>query len=340
MACRTTTALFLIGILTACGRQGTQQAIPIQQSPPLQITATTAVHYLDNTGCVDFPSGDYWNRRVDGASVSSSSAAQIAYAYSHESAAPNLNAHYTYEVVSPSATLYHVSSTSYHKIPANAESPALGGWPVSSAMNGMLTTTDKVSIILQQTSSPSDCRGWNGYGFTGSGTTYSAYTGDHVEMNKNMPAETCNGAASLCGEDLEGDLTYYELNANTGNSPSTVTHPILHAIHTEFPCALAGTCGTSNTYSFNHSFNCRTSCARLRLRAGLVARPTDPNAAALYDALVHYGVDTSETGCCWGFYTMVRTGSSGYPTTIPSAVSSFASKLRLNDFEVLANGTW
>jgi len=193
---------------------------------------------------------------------------------------------------------------------------------------------------LQKTNAPSDCRGWDGYAFSGSGTSWSGYSGDHVEMNQNMPAETCNGVASLCGEDLEGDLTYYELNANSGNAAGVVTRPILHAIHTEFPCSVAGTCGNAPNYAFNRSFNCRTSCARLRLNTSKIARPSDPNAAALYDAMAHYGLDTSENGCCWGFYTLWRADDPGYPSTIPSAVSSFIKTLRVTDFQVLSNGSW
>ncbi len=343
-------ALFVAGMLTACGGGGTQALPPpsvsvpeLEPTPaPIQFTTntTSTIHYLDTTGCQDFPSTDYWNRRVDVATVSSHSSSEISYAYSQYPYAPGFNSHYKYEVVSASARLYSIYSTSYHKIPANDESPWLGGWPIPSDMSTLLDTMDKVSVFLQVTSPPSDCRGWDGYEFTGSSTSYKAYSGDHVEMNKNMPPETCNGVASLCGEDLEGDLTFYELNANTGNPSGTVTHPILHAIHTEYPCSIAGTCGNPKTYSFNQTYNCRTSCARIRLRKALVARPSDPNAAALYDAMVHFGLDTSESGCCWGFYTMVRADYSGYPTSIPTAVSSFISHLRLNDFEVLTNGSW
>lgn len=305
-------------------------------------SAPAGVHYLDDTGCQDFPANDYWNRRIDSASVSASSAAQINWAASQSgsSGAPNFNAHYDYEVVSPTLTQHAVSSTSSHKVPANYESPAQSGWPIPSDMGTLQPTGDRVSVLLQKTNAPSDCRGWDGYAFSGSGTSWSAYSGDHVEMNQNMPPETCNGVASLCGEDLEGDLTYYELNANSGNAAGVVTRPILHAIHTEFPCSVAGTCGNAPTYAFNRSFNCRTSCARLRLKTSKIARPSDPNAAALYDAMAHYGIDTSENGCCWGFYTLWRAGDPGYPSTIPSAVSSFIKTLRVTDFEVLSNGSW
>jgi hypothetical protein len=294
---------------------------------------------LDNTGCQDFPRSDYWNRPVDNARVASTSPAEISYAYGQYRGAPVLTAPFKYEVLPVGSALYQVDPTGAHHIPANLQM-TLKGWPIPSNMGSLLGTSDKVSVFLQPTSPPSDCRGWDGYNFSGWGTNYSAFSGDHIELNRNMPAETCNGVASLCGEDLEGDLTYRELNANSGNSRGNVTHPILHAIHAEFPCALAGTCGWANRYSFNQRYSCATSCARIRLRKTMVARPADPNAAALYDALVHYGLDTSENGCCWTFYTMIRANDSGYPTSIPKAVSSFMSTLHLNDFEVLANGSW
>ncbi len=311
-------------------------------SPTATPAANASVHYFDTTGCQDFPANDYWNRSIDSASLSSNSSAEINWAASQSgsSGAPNFNAHYDYEVVSTGLTEDTITSSSAHVIPANYESPAQSGWPVPSDMGNLLTTADRVSVLIQITNPPLDCRGWDGYDFTGSGTSWSAYSGDHVEMNQNMAPETCNGVASLCGEDLEGDLTYYELNANTGNASGTVTHPILHAIHTEWPCAVAGTCGSPPAYAFNQSFNCRTSCARLRLKTSAIARPSDPNAAALYDAMVHYGLDTSENGCCWGFYTLMKADDSSYPSSIPSAVSAFISTLRVTDFEVLSNGSW
>lgn len=311
-------------------------------APTASAAPVSSVHYFDTTGCQDFPASDYWNRRVDTASVSSNSSTEIAWAsqQSGSSGAPNFNGHYNYEVVPASQTEYKISSTSGHIIPDNYEAPAQSGWPVPSDMANLLTTADHVSVLIQQTSPPLDCRGWDGYAFSGSGTSWKAYSGDHVEMNQNMPPETCNGVAALCGEDLEGDLTYYELNANSGNSAGTVTRPILHAIHTEWPCADAGTCGSAPASAFNKSFNCQTSCARLRLKASAIPRPSDPNAAAVYDAMVHYGLDTSENGCCWGFYTIKKADDSSYPSSIPTAVSSFISTLRVTDFEVLANGSW
>lgn len=329
------------------GATATATPAPVKTATPAPVKTATpvsssSVHYLDDTGCQDFPAGDFWNRPVDGATVRSNSSTEISWAASQSGSngAPQFNSHYDYEVVSPSMAEHAVSSTSSHKIPANVESPAQSGWPEPSDMGTLEPTGDKVSVLVQETNPPADCRGWDGYSFSGSSTSWSAYSGDHVEMNQNMPAETCNGVASLCGEDLEGDLTYYELNANSGNASGTVTHPILHAIHTELPCADAGTCGSPPANAFNQSFNCRTSCARLRLKASAIARPSDPNAAALYDAMVHYGLDSSENGGHWGFYTLWRADDPGYPSTIPSAVSSFIGSLRMSDFEVLNNGSW
>jgi hypothetical protein len=209
-------------------------------------------------------------------------------------------------------------------------------------MGSLLPTGDHPSILLQATSPPSNCRGWDGYNFTGSGTSWSAYSGDHVEMGSVMPMETCNGVASMCGEDLQGDFTAYEANANSGNAPGVVTHPIRHAFHTEEMCSIAGTCGSPPLQAFNQVPNgqCHSSCTRLRLNKSTIARPTDPNAAALYDALVNYGMDTSENGCCWGIYTLVRADESGYPTTFPPAVSAFLATLHYSNFELLQNGTW
>lgn len=319
-------------------------------SPTATPVSTSSVHYFDTTGCQDFPSNDYWNRPVDNATVRSNSSTEIAWAsqQSGSSGAPNFNPHYDYEVVSGSQSEYKVSSTSSHVVPANYESPAQYGWSIPSNMGNLLPTADHVSVLIQQTNAPLDCRGWDGYAFSGSGTSWKAYSGDHVEMNQDMPKETCNGVAALCGEDLEGDLTYYELNANSGNASGVVTHPILHAIHTELPCSVAGTCSTQYADALNTAsstggsagWNCQTRCARLRLKTSAIARPSDPNAAALYDAMVHYGLDASENGCCWGFYTLWKANDSSYPSSIPTNVSAFTSKLRITDFEVLNNGSW
>lgn len=298
---------------------------------------------LDDTGCQAMAIGDYWNRTVDNALVASNSFSEISYAASviGSNTAPNLNLHFQYEVVPVTQPLTPVSSSSGHLVPANYAPPTLSGWPVPSDMSTLLDTADHVSVLVQQTSAPGDCRAWDGYSFNISKNgSLSAYSGDHVEMNANMYPEVCNGVASMCGEDIEGDLTYYEMNANTGNAPGIVTTPILHTIHTETPCAVAGTCQNPpppNSLSYDQ---CRTNCARLRLNPALLARPSDPNAAALYDALVHYGMDISENGCCWGFYTMVRADDPGYPTTVPAPVSSFMSSLRITQFDVLQNGSW
>ena len=297
---------------------------------------------LDDTGCEAMPAGDYWNRPVDSALVASNSLADISYAASivGNDTPPNLNANYTYEVVPPDALLTVVQPSSGHATPANNAPPELSGWPVPPDMAALLTTADHVSVLIQQTNPPGDCRGWDGYNFTGSGSNWSAYSGDHLEMNSNMYSEVCNGVAALCGEDIEGDLTYYELNANTGNASGVVTTPILHALHTEMPCAVAGTCQLSPPPNALSADQCGTNCARLRLNPALLARPSDPNAAALYDALVHYGMDISENGCCWGFYTMVRADDPGYPTTVPAGVFDFMSSLRITQFDLLQNGSW
>lgn len=348
MVRRSFIAVVLIIAMTACGGGGGRNAVPpegpVQQPTlpsmePAAGTLTQTVHYLDNTGCQDFAKYDFFNRRIDRALVSPYSAGKIRYAFSRYPYAPVFNAPYRYEVVAAGAPLYPVASRSAHRIPANIQNPHVTGWPVPANMAALLSTADRVSILVQQIAPPR-CRGWEGYAFAGSGTRYSAYSGDHVDMGYAMAPETCNGVASLCGEDLEGNLTYYELNANTGNAAGVVTHPIVHAIRSEFPCALAGTCGWSTAYSFNNHFNCRTTCGRLRLRAALVARPRDPNAAALYDAMVHYGLDTSENGCCWGFYTMIRANAAGYPATIPPAASAFIRSLRISNFELVTSGTW
>lgn len=285
--------------------------------------------------------GDYWNRRIDTARTALNSSREIAYAASIIGArSPTLNPHYTYEVVPPNASLTPIASSSGHTIPANDATTAQRGWPIPADMASLLTTADRVSVLVQHTNTPGDCRGWDGYYFLHSGTRWLAYSGDDFDMTKNMYPETCNGVASLCGENIEGDVTYYELNANTGNPPGIVTHPISHALHTETPCAVAGTCQMvppPNALSFSQ---CKTACARLRLNPALAARPSDPNAAAVYDALVHYGMDISENGCCWGFYTMARADDPGYPTTVPASVYAFLKSLRITQFELLQNGTW
>jgi hypothetical protein len=291
---------------------------------------------LDNTGCQAMAAADYWNTPVNTWTVAANSTTKIAYAATQISGAPNLNAPYRYEVVPAGAALYGVKSTSSHAVPANIAAPTLVGWPIPADMAALVTTGDEMSELIQLTSPSGDCRGWDGYGFTGAGTSYSAYSGDHVQMNGVMPAETCNGVASLCGEDIEGDLTYYEMNANTGSALGVVSKPILHALHAEWPCNVSGTCGgTVPVNAMNASFNCRDTCTRVRLNPSLVVRPSDPNAAALYDALVNYGMDTSENGCCWGIYTIERADNPGYPSSIPVAVSYFLSTLRISNFEVV-----
>ncbi|HLI95419.1 MAG TPA: hypothetical protein VKT72_04930 [Candidatus Baltobacteraceae bacterium] len=343
---RSVIAFLAVGALAACGGGVQNSAVPpistvSNTSPsdslpgsstgsPLVADATTTTHYFDDTGCKDFPSNDYWNRSVASAKVSGSSPAEINYAYSQYRSAPVFAPPYKYQVVPVGSALYSVDPRSSHRIPANYEM-TLKGWPIPSDMSSLLGTADKVSVLLQETSPPSDCRGWDGYDFAGRNTSYSAFSGDHVEMDRNMPTETCNGVAQLCGEDLEGDLTYYELNSGK---------PILHAIHAEFPCSIAGTCGYANRYSFNQRFGCADSCARLRLNTAKVRRPSNPQAAALYDAMAHYGLDTSENGGYWTLYTLQRDGDSAYPMSIPPAVSGFISTLRLTDFEVLQNGSW
>lgn len=325
--------------------QRTPSPTPVPTDTPTPMPTPTPVgpHMLDDTGCQAMAAADYWNRPVDNAIVASNSLSAIANAASIIGAttAPNVTLHFQYEVVPADQSLTPINSSSGHVAPANYAPPALSGWPVPPDMSTLLDTADHVSVLIQPTNAPGDCRGWDGYSFTSSRKGgWSAYSGDHVEMNSTMYPEVCNGVAALCGEDIEGDLTYHEMNANTGNAPGIVTAPIQHALHTETPCGVAGTCQNPpppNALSFDQ---CGTSCARLRLNPALLARPSDPNAAALYDALVHYGMDISENGCCWGFYTMVRADDPGYPTTVPPAVSSFMSSLRITQFDVLQNGSW
>src|SRR5579872_3348577 len=83
---RSVIAFLAVGALTACGGGVQNSAVPpvspaispvlsnnsplgaLPGSPtgsPSAADATSTAHYLDNTGCKDFPAGDYWNRRVD-----------------------------------------------------------------------------------------------------------------------------------------------------------------------------------------------------------------------------------------------------------------------------------
>jgi hypothetical protein len=48
----------------------------------------------------------------------------------------------------------------------------------------------------------------------------------------------------------------------------------------------------------------------------------------------------AKTGCCWGFYTMIRANAAGYPATIPPTALAFIRSLRISDFELVTSGTW
>jgi len=270
----------------------------------------SGVHMLDTTGCQDFPSGDVYNRTVVYATVASNSAALISAATSRNNGSPGIAGPYHYEVVPVDAATVtvHPSTTStspYHTFPY--------GWPIPSDGSQLIASDDDHVMELVQQTTPS-CTFWEGYDFTLSGSIWSAYSGAMLSAGSDMPTGVCAGAGDLCGENMEGDLTYYE---------ATSGQPILHAFHMETPASVS--CDGNNTT------NCMPLNARLRLQAGY-PEPTDPNAKAVIDALKQFGGVPSDNGCCWN---IIGISSLAQGTSFPSAVTSALGGLHWSNFDVV-----
>jgi hypothetical protein len=262
-------------------------------------------HVLDNTGCLDFPSGDLYNRPVTNAPLASKSATYITQAMSHDSGGMGIAGPYHYQVVPVNAPTVTVRpKISYHSFPYP--------WPIPADGQQLASTSDANMLLIQQTSPA--CTAWEGYSFSLSGSTWSGYSGGKVSMGSSMPHEVCSGAEGLCGENFEGDLTYYE---------ATAGQPILHAFHMEVP---------SNVICDPSSFtNCIPIGGRIRLH-GSYPEPSDRNAKAVIDALKTYGGDAGDNGCCWNIYGLnTLQQSNSYPSAILSAIRG----LHWSDFDVV-----
>jgi hypothetical protein len=262
----TVIAIVLLVAMTACGGGGGRNAVPpeepVQQPTlpsmePAAGTLTQTVHYLDNTGCQHFAKNDFFNRRIDRALVSPYSAGKIRYAFARYPHAPVFNAPYRYEVVAAGAPLYPVASRSAHRIPANMQNPHVAGWPVPANMAALLSTADRVSILVQPAS---------------------------LRAQSYMPS-AANSLARWRGRADARQHIHSTITSTAGR------HAIPMRRHSMTPwCISAWT--------------------------------------------------RAKTGCCWGFYTMVRANAAGYPGTIPPGASAFIRSLRISDFELVTSGTW
>jgi hypothetical protein len=264
---------------------------------PAAPIVSTGAHLLN--GCQDFPSTDVNNVSNYGAPVASNSGALINAAAQRYSGGLGLTTPYQYEVVPANTPLVQVSpKASYHTI-APFPIPANGA---------SIPITGDGNMLLQQ-----GCTVYEGYSFSENGGSWSGYSGQGVSLSQNMPSGTCSGAGGLCGENFGEDLTYAEATSGL---------PIDHVLHLEIPFVVS--------CDGNPVANCIPLNAIIRLSPNYPL-PSDPQAAAVIEALKVYGGATSDNGGGFNVYSLEQVGQGAFPSSIPQALG----QLKWSDFSVV-----
>lgn len=163
---------------------------------------------------------------------------------------------------------------------------------------------------------PSHEKAYDVYNLNGSPGAWAAYSGciDTVNgtTNENLNNGPCNSSTGWHDVAIAGGLTPEEVTGVWAQPNGTINH----ALVVEEPGCGGAPCGIG----------------RIRLKSS-IAKPSDPQAAKVWEALRHYGAWTTEGGgyLTWPRLFVPQNGDSNFDST----VTSFLVGLQASDFEMV-----